>query len=548
METKRVRAILSRTICSRGKNVRDRLCVLLHKRMKGVMCDTGYFQAISEILQEIPESNGGKYYEPYDVPIAIVADEFLYHSFQGTADFKYVTPDNYKEVCKETALLLVVSSWRGLHQEWRVMGTEGSDANLAVHKMIGYYREMGRKVAFYSKEDPPHYGHFLPIAKKCDIIFTSAAEKVDAYKRDCQTDQVYLLRFGINPAYHNPIGCRVMKRKQEVVFSGSWMKKYPDRVREQRMIFDGVLKAGRKLKIIDRNYARDNWTFLFPAKYYQYISPSIEHRYLQKVHKLYDWAINLNSVTESESMFANRIYELQANGNLLLSNGSVGMQKQFAEVKVIHHKQDVGKWLHAYSDEELYEQQAAGIRRVMTGETTYDRVGELLRHCGFPVSQPIRMVAVLATKMTDGLKKDFEEQTYPHKLLLELNKDEEIDARIHGCAAVALWDGDSRYGKYYLEDMMNAFKYTDSGYITKNCFYTDGKLCMGAEHNYTDHISNAYATVFWKDAVDWRDILARTEDEGTVFVENGYSMDHFQYTCRRAGEGSKADRLVGQSS
>lgn len=533
METTRVIEILNRTIHTRGKNVLDKICVQLHKHIKHAVCDTAYFNSISAVLREIPDSSGSRYYVPYHVPIAIAADEFLYCSFKDTADFIYVTPDNYQAVCERTALLLVVSSWRGLHQEWRFMGTEGSSANTAVHEMIDYFRQKGRKTVFYSKEDPPHYEHFLPIARKCEVIFTSAAEKIDDYKKDCRTDQVYLLKFGINPVYHNPIGCRVKKRKNEVVFSGSWMRKYPNRVREQRMIFDGILESGNKLKIIDRNYERNNWTFLFPAKYYRCISPSIEHRYLQKVHKLYDWAVNVNSVTDSESMFANRVYELQANGNLLLSNDSTGMRQQFAGVKVIHCKQDVSKWLRAYSDERLYEQQVQGIRRVMTGETTFDRVGTMLRLCGFHAKQPKRRAAVLATRITKELKQDFEKQSYKDKLLMEMdsNGNTGLQAEFDQCDIVALWDENSRYGQFYLEDMINAFKYTNCCYVTKNSFLENGVRREGAEHIYTDCIYNVYATVFWKDAVDYREVLRRFQIGESVIVENGYSLDHFNY-CR----------------
>ncbi len=529
METKRIREILKRTIHSRGKNVLDKGGVLIHRQIKHAVCDTQYPERISSLLEQIPESNGSKYYVPYEVSVAIVADEFLYRSFQGTADFRYVTPDNYKEICEETQLLLIVSAWRGLHQEWRWMGTQGTPANTAVHEMISYYHKKGRAVIFYSKEDPPHYDHFLPIARRCDVIFTSAAEKIASYMQDCQTKRVYLLEFGIHPVCHNPIGCRAAKRQNEVIFSGSWMKKYPERVREQRMIFDGVLASGRKLKIIDRNYEQNNHAFLFPAKYYKYISPSIGHRELQKVHKLYDWAVNVNSVTDSKSMFANRVYELQANGNLLLSNDSVGISRKFAGVKIVHAKQDVCEWLNAYSEEELYLQQIAGVRCVMTGETTFDRVGSMLSAIGFAVSQPVRTVAVLVEDMSEQLKQDFENQTYADKRLIEWNADTAPLDFVDTCDMIAFWSKDSRYGKFYLEDMIDAFKYTNSCYITKNSYFENGTLREGVEHNYTSVIHNVFATVFWKDAVDYWEIRRRMRQEKSVYAAHGYSADHFHY-------------------
>ena len=46
-------------------------------------------------------------------------------------------------------------------------------------------------------------------------------------------------------------------------------------------------------------------------------------------HRLFRWAINVNSVKYSETMFANRVYELQAMGNLLLTNYSMGVNNKF---------------------------------------------------------------------------------------------------------------------------------------------------------------------------------------------------------------------------
>ena len=48
--------------------------------------------------------------------------------------------------------------------------------------------------------------------------------------------------------------------------------------------------------------------------------PAIDYAELLRIHKLYDWAVNINTVKHSETMFAARVYELQAMGNLLISN------------------------------------------------------------------------------------------------------------------------------------------------------------------------------------------------------------------------------------
>ena len=43
--------------------------------------DKGFMEGIIDQLNQIPESNGCRYYESYQTRIAIIADEFLYNSF-----------------------------------------------------------------------------------------------------------------------------------------------------------------------------------------------------------------------------------------------------------------------------------------------------------------------------------------------------------------------------------------------------------------------------------------------------------------------------------
>ena len=130
-------------------------------------------------------------------------------------------------------------------------------------------------------------------------------------------------------------------------------------------------------------------------KYFKYIAPSIPHEYVQKVHKLYDWAINLNSVKYSETMFASRVYEMQALGNIVLTNYNVGINNKFPNVFMVHEEKEAGEIVNSMSDEDVYRHQMVGIRNVMTNMTTFDRFDYLLNCIGTKYVNPIRKVAVL---------------------------------------------------------------------------------------------------------------------------------------------------------
>ncbi|MBQ6569472.1 MAG: glycosyltransferase family 1 protein [Clostridia bacterium] len=318
------------------------------------------------------------------------------------------------------------------------------------------------------------------------------------------------LCFSINPLYHNPVGLYAYPKDNAVLFAGTWMTKYPERLADMRVMFDGVLGAGYRLKILDRCFSRFNTRYVFPQKYWKFVSPEISHEYLQKVHKLYNWAININTIKDSATMFANRVYELQANGNLMISNHSVGVEKMFPGIFVVDTEEDVIRALTSLTAEEIFAKQTEGVRRVMTGETCFDRVGKILRAAGIKASQPERKVLVFAQNV-DFAKKICENQSYKAGRVEVAALDSLSDDRIKSYDIIAFMDESENYDSFYLEDMINGFKYTACDYITQD---------PAVRHGYVGVMKNRNRTVFWQEAFA-ADRLASFE--GVTELKNGYS-------------------------
>ena len=251
-----------------------------------------------EQIKQIPDSNGCRYYAPVAFRVGIVCDEFFYESIKAAANFVYLTPENWREELEQGLdVLLFVSAWRGLNMEWKNLASlnaqltgEPTPTRLEALAMLRACREQKVPTVFYSKEDPPNYELFLDLARECDYVFTSAKECIPYYNADCGREDVQAVCFGINPLEHNPIGCRQEAKEDTVLFSGSWMVKYPHRCQELATIFDGVLAAGHGLHIIDRNYP-GNPRYRFPEPYSAHTSPALPHSQLQKVHKLFDLSL-----------------------------------------------------------------------------------------------------------------------------------------------------------------------------------------------------------------------------------------------------------------
>ncbi|WML58599.1 glycosyltransferase [Neobacillus sp. PS2-9] len=522
---KKANAVKADTKVMTAKEEEDLAKKIAYLKKRDKLSDTTFFDKVKPLLDQIPESNGSRYYDKIKANIGIIADEFLYNSFKDVAEFKYIERDNYKKHSGSLDVLLIVTAWKGLNLEWKGLGNPNIKKHREdLYKIIEFYRSQGTKIVFYSKEDPVNYHIFIDIAKKCDYIFTTAEEKLEDYRRECQNENVFVLEFGINPRYHNPIGIKMAPKQREVLFTGSWYEKYPHRHVDTRMLFDGVIDAGRDLKIIDRNYELKLMQYFFPEEYLKYVSPSIEHSYLQKFHKIFDWAINLNTVKESNTMFANRVYELQALGNILLSNYSVGVNNKFPNVFLVNDQKEVNDIINRFSEEDVFEHQVRGIRRVMTHETSFHRIHHLLEKVGldFPVQE--RKVAVIAASKSGTIEEMFNQQTYPNKeLFLESQISEE---QLQDYDFVAFFDESKLYGEFYLEDMINAFKYTNSDFVTKDAYYAGDSLIKGVEHNYTTSMKDKYRTVFWSKAYTLKDLMGFNSP---ATLPNGYSIDRFEF-------------------
>lgn len=493
--------------------------------------DRDFFQRVKPLIDALPQSSGCRYYQRSQLKVGIVADRFFMDSIKDAADFLFLTPDQWEEQIQEIDFLLIVSAWSGLNEEWRGAAKPGSEQQQTIFKIMAACKERKIPSVFYSKEDPPNYDFFLPIAQHSDIIFTSCAEVVEKYQKDCDTQQIYVLPFGINPLIHNPVGMRNQDKKPGVIFSGSWMNKYPERCKDMRMLMDGIMEAEVPLKIVDRNYNRYAPNYRFPPEYWPSISQPIDHDDLQKLHKLYDWALDINTVKTSLTMFANRGYELQASGSLQISNYSAGVNDKLPFVFIANEQQEVVEILKHMRPEEIYRRQIEGVRAMMTGETCFDRLGTLTSAAGVSLDQPTRRIAVIADGDTPRVRDMFERQTYPEKVLLFAGDVSPKELERYDMAAFFAEEMD--YEIFYLEDMANGFKYTACDYITKDAYWIGDELHTGIEHNYVDRMESKYRTLFWREAFQSQALLTMADGQE---LPNGYSIDHFNYNAQRPQE------------
>ena len=462
-----------------------------------------------DVIDEIPTSNGSRTLKKLDLYIGIIADEFLYNSFKDVANVEYISRHNRDEI-KNYDFVIFATTWKGIDESWIGSSTANGPIRRQMITLAEEYNNRGIPTIFYSKEDPVNYNLFKSLAKHCQYVYTTASEVVPLYKTYTENDNVDVLQFGINPMIHNPVGTRTEhaeKYKDEILFAGSWLSKYPVRMTETKRLFNSIIENEVPLTIIDRNLELKNPRYQFPEEYIPYITPPVRHDFLMKLHKIFRWSINMNSVKYSDTMFANRVYELQAFGNILFSNYNTGINNIFPNVRLINAPDDF-KVIYNTEEEDLKDLQAKGIRSVMKEHTTFHRILKIANDIGLEVEKLKENLLVVIEN--EEAKEDFDRQIYDKKDYIYL-KDFTPEI-INKYDFVTFFSKDNIYEEYYLEDMVSAFKYTDVDFVTKDA--------NKEPHNYTTSVADIYRTMFDCDIITDLDSLLKST--------NGYNLDNVE--------------------
>ncbi|WP_022871617.1 glycosyltransferase [Yaniella halotolerans] len=428
--------------------------------------------AMLEQIAELPPTSSGIATKPFNTKIGIISDLFLFKSFDGLADFYPIYPGNYEQHA-DIDILLLVSTWRGVDDiSWKGVTTKRSEKRaLLFDEILPFYRTLDIPIVFYSKEDPPNYNHFLPFAQQADYIFTSAAEMIPKYQEDCpEARLVDVLPFGVNPKNHSPIGSRQGTINSIVPFAGSWFNhKYDDRSRWGGDILDAVNASNDyNLLVFDRNSHLNDSRYRFPNRFAHSITPAIDHQSLLDIQRIADISVNLNSVQNSSSMFANRAIELQAQGTFVLSNYNVGLNSRYPHVHLSNGFTDTLAALDCLTESEIREIQADGIRTVFSNDLAIMRIAKIIQTVGLKAAVSEPRVVIVAQDYDEQLARDLSQQTYGNIVdVLEASVDHPTKTPVEHAEILVHVDTQHEYAPTHVEDLVNAFRYTDAKTVSK---------------------------------------------------------------------------------
>ncbi len=434
--------------------------------------------------------------------IAAVMDEFTLNSYSPECELLQITPENViSQLAQFTPdMLFIESAWNGKNNLWdRKIG----NPSLELREAIDWCKERYIPTVFWNKEDPVHFETFLTTASLFDHVFTTDIDSISQYKASLGHDRVYLLPFACQPKSHNPI--EVYERKDAFVFAGAYYVRYPERIKDLETYVVELPKF-KPFEIFDRNFGKNDSKYQFPPEYQPFIVGTLPFNEIDKAYKGYQYAINLNSIKQSQSMFARRLFDLLACNTISLSNFSRGVRLMFGDLVICtDHGSEALKRLQKNSDNPLdfAKIRLAGLRKVLSEHTYAHRLNYIAskalgREANDNLMPPILVVG-LAENESDiqTLIQSFELQIYDQKRmllvlgkslsrnlcpssssdrkLLILTSDEALKKGLMTeCSNdewVAAFSSKDYYGPNYLKDLALATQYVKSKSIGKGAYF-----------------------------------------------------------------------------
>lgn len=543
-----------------------------------------------------------------DIRVATILDGFSETAWGHEFPILPVTPDQWREQLLETPvdLLLVESAWAGNGGVWRYHLTGSKAPSEPLRSLVAHCRDQQVPTVFWNKEDPPHFADFLETARLFDVVLTSDSRLVEKYRDLLGHDRVFPLSFAAQPAVHNPIRPQHGFHERDVAFAGMYFAhKFPERREQMQLLLQAALDASprmkRGLEIFSR-FVGDDDRYQFPAPFSDRVVGGLDYDKMLTAYKAFKVFLNVNSVTDSPSMCARRVFEITASGTPVITTESAAIPQFFSpdQVPVVTTRENAQHTIRA-----LVRSPELNMRTAHLGQR------EIWRHHTYAH----RMVQVLEAA---GLVADADRRTYrsrlelpsvsalvstnrPHKLdhvLQTLGAFEDVDLEVilvtHGfsvdddllrtrAAAAGIenlrvteapgsWslgealneaiaaasgevmtkiDDDDLYGPQYIADLLRAMRYSGADLVGKQAHYMhlesrNATMLRFAEreHRWTDFVMGPTMT---GKAELFRRIgfsgLSRGEDSD--FFKRAmsagasiYSADRFNFCQMRSGGGT----------
>lgn len=476
--------------------------------------DKSFRELLSAFAHGFPESNGGDHFPAVPLRAAVVADEYMYNFYKDSfEEVIYFSPDEIETQLANCDFDIFIYStcWKGLKgDEWRGIKFREKPMQ-AFERILEHCSIREIPTIFQSIEDPSNFEYFLPIAQKLNYIFTSDIDCVSRYISALGHSRVHYLRYGANPVVNNPIGSNRVHFSR-AIFAGSYPERYQERCEDMNLVFQNFEDVGNDLIIFDRNF--NTGELKFPEDVQRSVFGLLPHSDLQKIHKLFRYSINFNSIKDSPTMCAMRIYELQGQGKPILSNYALSVFNTFPEIRILPSPSNIKIGGNSDSD----------FSYLMDLYDSYRLMARFWPdHAGPRVMEDMAIIAGAIQSASSSPELLVLVENIDHETRVMLSKQRGLEFKVATMESLSEIDGEietpyylaamslsKEYDPFYLRSRLNAFIYSKIDFATQPNFDNFDNALQSNAHEFVAESGSRFETV-----------VKSTHPEAVEFITGG---------------------------
>ncbi len=230
---------------------------------------------------------------------------------------------------KRPELLFCESAWHGNQGRWRYQMTGTNAPKQQLRDLVAWCRAEGIPTVFWNKEDPPNFDFFIDTAKLFDYVFTCDGDMVPKYREVLGHDRVDVLQFAAQPRVHNPIQQKQGRPARRGLRRHVLPRQAPrapraDGDRPRPRYASSACTSSPATASVDDKYA-------WPEKYRPHIVGELPYDQMLAAYRMYKVFLNVNSVLDSPTMCARRVFELSACATPVVSGWSRAIEETFGD-------------------------------------------------------------------------------------------------------------------------------------------------------------------------------------------------------------------------
>lgn len=327
------------------------------------------------------------------IKVGIVADEFTTVTLASCIQVVPIPRENPgAAITADLDAIFIESAWEGNGGEWhRGIGYYDDEQFASLRKLVWHASQKGVPTIFWNKEDPVHVKRFLRAAVRCDHVFTTDAGLLSRYlaSGSAKVRTASALPFYADLSLHNPVQTSEALGASDVMYAGTYYgARYAERSRALATLLRSASEVGAGLTIYDRQFDDPDSPYRFPTEFRRHVRGALPYREVLDAYRSHLANVNVNSVTDSPTMFSRRVVEVAASGGVVLSGPGRGVTETFGDAipasgEAAFHR----AYLHQWRTDPMSRLAEAWfqLRTIARAHTTETALAIMFRTIGIPV-------------------------------------------------------------------------------------------------------------------------------------------------------------------